>query len=425
MPGRALYAAANAQLPTGTAADWKATTIVPHATAAAGLALLLPIAVFVGVRTLDPPALLTLVKLLLLVAVLQAILGLVQYGTAQSGHVMFAVEGATANSGTGTYANRNHLAGLIEMMLPVALALLFFSLGRSNPSMRRASAWRRKAAFLSSPGGRAAAVYAIVSFLLIIGIIFTRSRTGIFLGILGIILSALVFSRRIGGSNVFGPAGTLLALAVSFGIAIGLAPVLNRFSVDTLGDEGRWPLFALVLEGVRQFFPLGTGPATFPAVFPTFQSIEFGNTFVNRAHNDYLEWSFDAGILGLALIALVLVLYLRQWVRLRTSDEWTRSRFLQVAAGIGLLLLALHEFLDYNLYTPANQLVFAVLAGIFFMPVEKLRAADSQRRRKRNTPYLESPPMPSPTRTAQVAPDQIENPFRVKPPAVNHDPESK
>jgi hypothetical protein len=92
--------------------------------------------------------------------------------------------------------------------------------------------------------------------LLIIGIIFTRSRTGIFLGMLGIILSALAFSRRIGGSNVFGPAGTVVALAVSFGIVIGLAPVLNRFSVDALGEDGRWPLFALVLQGLGNSFRL-------------------------------------------------------------------------------------------------------------------------------------------------------------------------
>jgi hypothetical protein len=256
MPGRALYAAANAQLPTSNADVWKATAIVPSATAAAGLALLLPVAVFVGVRTLAPPALLTLVKLLLAVAVLQAILGLIQFGTAQSGDVMFAVEGATGGSATGTYANRNHLAGLIEMMLPIALALFFFSLGRSDPSMRRASHWRRKAAFLSSSSGKAATIYAIVAFLLIIGIIFTRSRTGIFLGMLGIILSALMFSRRIGGSNVFGPAGTVVALAVSFGIAIGLAPVLNRFSVDALADEGRWPLFARCCKGLSNSFPL-------------------------------------------------------------------------------------------------------------------------------------------------------------------------
>jgi O-antigen ligase len=53
-------------------------------------------------------------------------------------------------------------------------------------------------------------------------------------------------------------------------------------------------------------------------VFPAFQPIELGNYFVNRAHNDYLEWGFDAGILGLVLVTLVLVLYFRQWARLRT-----------------------------------------------------------------------------------------------------------
>lgn len=141
--------------------------------------------------------------------------------------------------------------------------------------------------------------------------------------------------------------------------------MLDRFSVDALGDEGRWPLFALAVQGIKQFLPFGTGPATFPDVFAAFQTLEFGNKFVNRAHNDYLEWSFDLGILGFALIALVVFLYLRQLARLRTPEVWTRSRFLQVAAGISLLLLAIHEFVDYNLYTPANQVVFALLAGIF------------------------------------------------------------
>ena len=422
MPGRALYATANAQFPTGNADIWKATAIVPSATAAAGLALLLPVAVFVGVRTLDPPALLTLVKVLLAVAVLQAILGLIQFGVGQRGNVLFAVEGAHRNSATGTYANRNHLAGLIEMMLPIALALFFFSLGRSDPSTQRAGFRRRKAASLGSSSGKVAPIYAIVAFLLIIGSIFTQSRTGIFLGMLGIILSALVFSRRIGGSNVFGPVGTVVALAVSFGIVIGLAPVLNRFSVDALGEDGRWPLFALVLQGAMQFFPLGTGPATFPAVFPTFQTVAFGNSFVNRAHNDYLEWVFDVGILGVLLVILVLALYVRQWGRLRTSGEWTRLRFLQVAAGISLLLLALHELVDYNLYTPANQIVLAVLAGIFFMPVEKRRVSDGRRRRKHGTPDLESALMSSRACTPEVAPDQIENPFHATSREANDNP---
>jgi hypothetical protein len=127
--------------------------------------------------------------------------------------------------------------------------------------------------------------------------------------------------------------------------------------------------------------------------------------------------TWNGGSISASLVSrwspLVLVLYLRQWARLRTSDEWTRSRFLQVAAGISLLLLALHELVDYNLYVPANQLVFAVLAGIFFMPVEKLHAcggqpAASQAKHIRFGVAAHAKPRAHP----QVAPDQIENPFR-------------
>ena len=411
LPGRALYAEANPLLPASTISNWKSLSIYPGATAAAGLALLLPIAIFLGTRTLAPRALLTLVKLLLAVAVLQAILGLVQFGTAQSGPALLAVEGASGQSATGTFANRNHLAGLIEMMLPMALALFFYTLGRSETPTRQASGWRRKAAFLNSKSGGAATVYGIVAVLLLIGIIFTRSRTGIFLGMLGIILSALMFSRRIGGSNVFGPAGTVVALALSFGIAIGLAPVLDRFSISTVGDDARWQVFGLTLQGAGNLFPLGAGPGNFPWVFPPLQPVELGRVLVNRAHNDYLEWWFDLGILGAVLVALVLILYLRQWVKLRTAEQWTRPRFLQAAAGISLLLLAIHEFVDYNLYTPTNQLVFALLAGVFFMPVERLHAVDGERRRKRTTPDLVPRTQPS-APVQRVPADQIENPFR-------------
>ena len=41
---------------------------------------------------------------------------------------------------------------------------------------------------------------------------------------------------RIGGSHVFGPAGTVVALAVASGAAIGLAPVSARLSTTSVGE---------------------------------------------------------------------------------------------------------------------------------------------------------------------------------------------
>lgn len=414
LPGRALYGDALARIsalaPGVDPPALEPLSLVPFETASAALAMLLPVAVFIAVRMLDAAGVRRLVKLLLALAALQGLIGLLQFGVAQGGlESAWGIRAGAGGSGTGTYPNRNHLAGLIEMTLPLALALFFYNLGRRS-DVAGAGHWSRRAAFWGSATGRAAAVYAAAVLLLLLAVVFTRSRSGIFLSMLGLVLSTAVFARRIGGSNVFGPTGTLVAIGVAGAIAIGLTPVLDRFSLTSMEDDARWTVFELSVQGGGTFFPFGSGPGTFPEVFPLLQPVELGRYFVNRAHNDYLEWIFDAGLLGAALPALVLGLYLYQWTCVYRRGGWSQGRFLQVGAGIGLLLLALHEFVDYNLYTPANQVVFAALAGIFFIPPERLGAPERSRRR-RHTPDLEPRAQATPKGPPTPPPEQIRNPF--------------
>ena len=414
LPGRTVYAEAASLLRADAADGWQALTVVRQASVAAALALLVPVAVYVAARSLQVDKLHILLSVLLGVAGLQALIGLMQSGTGAQGaaEAFWAVEGLKGMPATGTYSNRNHLAGLLEMMLPVTLALYFFHLGRRGERGTQ-HGWRRKAALLGSVAGHKAVVYGVTALLILIAIVFTRSRSGILLAIIGIMLTTILFSRRIGGSNAFGPAGSIVSLALAAGLAIGLAPVLDRFSVAALADSARIPLFELTLQGAGSFFPVGSGPGTFPAVFPALQPVELGQWFINRAHNDYLEWIFDLGVLGAAIPMSIIVLYAIQWTRVYSSGAWSRERFIQVGAGIGLLLLMLHEVVDYNLHTPANQLAFALLAAVFFTPSSKISAseADGGRRRKRRTPDLPVP-MAVDLGSAKLPPDQIENPFR-------------
>ncbi|UHD15497.1 O-antigen ligase family protein [Thiocapsa bogorovii] len=412
LPGRDLYAAGEALLSIDTAPAWKSLSIHPDLTFSAGLSLLLPVAIFVGTRSLDSRGLLLLVKILLAVAAVQAILGLVQYGAGQNGAVILTVSGANMGSAVGTYANRNHLAGLLVMILPLALALLYYNVGREGSTdSTRQSTWRRRAVFLGSTHGNAALLYGVVVLIILVGVVFTRSRMGIAMGIIGLIMTTLLFSRRIGGTNTFGLTGTIVAVALSFGIAIGLAPVLDRFSVSDVVEDGRVELFSATLLRIAELFPFGSGPGTFSSAFPPVQPMLFGGRFPNHAHNDYLEWISDAGLIAVLLILAGIAVYLYQWTRVYLRGGWPRSRFIQAGAGVGLLVLGLHEFVDYNLAIPANQAVLAFLAGVFFIPPERLDSASEHRSKRRRTPDLE--PTPTPRIQATGLPtDQIENPFK-------------
>lgn len=409
-PGRDLYLATDDLFGSDVTRGFVQLALVPAETQAAWLFLLVPVAVYVGTRLLDPRGAERFVWLLLAIAALQAALGLMQYG-AGAGPLYFGLDHAHGNA-VGTFTNRNHLAGLLAMTLPLALALLVYSVGQRPRD--RGNHWKERILFLGSLRGHVAVGYAAIVLLLILAVVFTRSRAGIALTMLGILLATFAYARRLGGTNVYGLTGTLVTAAIGLGLVIGLAPVLDRFTVTGAIEDARWTINAATLEGIRHFLPFGSGPGGYAEVFPAYQPVELGRYFINHAHNDYLQWLFEGGLLAALLMLFFAVLYLRQWSRVWTPGAWTRMRFIQVAAGIGLLLGALHSLVEFHLHIPANLIYFAFLAGLFFSDLSHVEERTAARRRRRRTPDLDSDtrsPSLSAVPRPTPPPDQIRNPF--------------
>ena len=388
LPGREPYAQALSEIGNDTPFNGlRPISLIPVATEEACLALLPPLAVFLAAVGLPTRQLQSLLILLLGLAVLQALLGLIQY--AQSPGSLFHL-GHYSGNAIGTYANRNHLAGLLEMFLPIGLALLMAIVGRSKRSAHyrsRRNKWRRRLARLSAlPLNRVALCIGAI-LIILLGLIFTRSRAGVSLAMLGILLCILTFSRRLGGNNVFGLLGSVTAIGLGLAIEIGLLPVLDRFTEqDPLGD-GRWSIFAGTLQAIAQFFPLGSGGGTFVEVFRGFHPADLAvDHFINRAHNDYLEWIMEGGIMAALLLVLLLGFYLRQWSRVWRRGAWPVFRFLQVGAGIALLLMLLHSAVDYNLRIPANAIFFAFLAAVFFHNYQEEKPKSPRKTAERDHP---------------------------------------
>jgi len=370
LPGRDFYSHALAQANDGQALEsWRAASLVPWATEVAWLALLPPITLFLVGVGLPAPQLQSLLKLFLGVAAVQALLGLLQYG-AGSDSVFRLGNPYCCSSAVGTYASRDHLAGLLEMALPVGLALLTATVGRSSShagSYRRRRTLRHRLTKLAALPINEAAIYGSACVAIILGLVFTRSRTGIILAMVGILLCTVVFARRLGGKNAYGLIGMLTFIGWSLAMEVGLVPVLNRFTLESATDDYRWSIFSSTLEAAARFFPLGSGAGTFIEVYPRFHppDIVFDG-IVNHAHNDYLEAFLEAGLAGIVLSLALLGFYIFQWKRIWQRGNWSSFRLLQAGAGIGLLLLILHSAVDFNLHIPANAIFFAFLAAVFF-----------------------------------------------------------
>ncbi|HEY5085657.1 MAG TPA: O-antigen ligase family protein, partial [Rhizomicrobium sp.] len=379
LPGREQFAATLAA--GGDAGAWRALSLAPFETEYAGLALLPPLAAFFLVLGLRPDRLRTLCIVIVAVAVMEAVLGLLQYG---------AGGGQVANfRASGTYVNPNHFAGLMLLALPLALMFLALEVGQRQRGRRFAVSFADVLRQFAASKGTRVIVWLAAIVLCLLGLMFSRSRAGISIGAIGIALTALIAAPRVGGSRAYGAVGVGLTLALGFGIAIGLVPVLDRFAQPEGIDDGRIAIVTGALNMAGHYFPFGAGLGTFASLYPPYQPDAI-SALVHRAHNDYVEWLTEGGVLAALAIVAALALYITRVVMLVRIKDKDATHCLQLAAAISVLLLAMHGMVDFNFRIPANALLFAMLAGVLVARHDALATRPVMQRRP-STPDSKPP----------------------------------
>jgi O-antigen ligase len=241
----------------------------------------------------------------------------------------------------GPYANHNHYAGLMEMLIPLAVA----------------------AAFIESGAKRV--LLAFASAMMALSVVFSRSRGGILGMAVSLIFVCVVLFRT--NRSKRGLLGVLSLVAVVVAFSLWLSPdrVLQRFSEAQ--DGHRVAIYADSLRMWTHHPVLGTGLGTFPNVYPSYKSF-FGDTFVNYAHNDYLQLLVEMGALGFAIAMWFLIVVFRQGFRKISKPRAREERILTLAAMTAIVALLSHSLLDFNLHIPANAALFYVLCSAVATP---------------------------------------------------------
>lgn len=268
-------------------------------------------------------------------------------------------------SSVGPYVYRNHFSGYMEMVLPLALGLFFYS--TSDASTARS--WREK--FLDlflQPGVNRHTLLGISATLIATAIFISRSRGGIIsLSISVPIMLILLHQRRIISKRL------LLAYLIPSAVLIfvgwfGWDKIAERF-LEIHKDEhgfydGRVGYWLDTLPMIKDFWITGSGAGTFEAVFPAYQSSWVPGVVVNHAHNDYVEIMATLGITGAALLSCFLgrvIFVSHALVNKRRSNF---AVIIWVASLSGILALCVHAFMDFNFYNGANGLYFFTLCGL-------------------------------------------------------------
>ena len=128
---------------------------------------------------------------------------------------------------------------------------------------------------------------------------------------------------------------------------------------------------------------LGWGLGTFPTVYPKYRTF-YTNTFVNEAHDDYLQLLSETGLLGFVIMLwFVLTAYIGA---ARKLGNWTHdpNGALGLMAMLGITGIVIHSLVDFNLQVPANAAFFYVLCVIASMEPRFAPLTRSRHRRPKN-----------------------------------------
>ncbi len=256
---------------------------------------------------------------------------------------------------TGTFINRNHFAGLLNMTLPLAVGALFTAFARRRSSRHAASE-----------------TYALTWIVLLccslmgLAVLLSQSRAGtvtLISSLLFLSLLLVLARRRSAGKSIPGLAAWIILFTVlGLGLSVGLEALLARFG--RLGQEDlRIRVYRDSLELIADHPLLGVGPGMYRWRFRPYQT-EGTERLYDHAHNDFLETAAEWGVpLALLFWGFVLRRFYRS-ARLFVESRHPVRQGIALGSATAIFSILLHSLFDFNLQIPANLAVLCTILGL-------------------------------------------------------------
>jgi O-antigen ligase len=251
---------------------------------------------------------------------------------------------------TGFFANANHMADLLIITLPFLAAVLARA-GRSGRNVQRYSA--------------AVALVAGAGLVIAVGIALNGSLAGYGLAVPVLLASAMIMLPRRSGALRWMPAlsGILLIAAVGWLATTPLSSESALRSNAQTSVQSREEILRTSAKAAADFMPLGSGIGSFQRVYALYEDHDRldPTTYVNHAHNDYVELALETGLPGLVVLALFLAWWARtalQAWRPIHSDAYAR------AASVASMAILIHSLVDFPLRTAAVGACFAMCLAL-------------------------------------------------------------
>lgn len=348
LPGREVLRDALALV--GQEDAWRPISVAPQRTLDGVLSLLPPFTALIFVATMDARDRTLLLNVIAGFGLLSVAIGAAQLAGDGESPLQFYYRGQSGYL-FGFQGNRNAEA---DVLLIAILALVV--------------SWSAAAAKSRAMLG----ALLVVGAALLLGVVLTASRTGIALAPVVLMWSLaflwrehLIAAMRVkrwqwAVLGVGGIAGVLTAWQTN-----AVSRVLTRFDFS---GEYRPDIWRDTVFSIQQYWPIGSGLGTFTRVFPAAERLEtVRDTFMNRAHNEYLELLLEGGVpLALCWGVVAMLVFAGLWRGLRSRKVMPIGHAIFAAGTISIT--ALHSLVDYPFRSMALVTLIAIAAALVLAP---------------------------------------------------------
>lgn len=262
---------------------------------------------------------------------------------------------------SGTFINSNHFSAYLNLCLALAVGLLLSQFNyQAHTSWRHVVRASIKTLLSSKMRLR---IYILLIF---IGILVSQSRMGNvgFFAALGVTLLIVLFKQKTINIKIMGFLLSLLIIDVLIvGSWFGFDKIVEEVQNTDLTNNERTEINANSITLLKDTWLVGVGAGGYQYIEPSY-SVSPSVALTVHAHNDYLEFLINTGVVGCLFLVIFLYCVLKEIIfSTYGNNKLTATQFSLIML---LVYVALHSLVDFNLHIPAFSFtLLACLAMIF------------------------------------------------------------
>jgi len=261
----------------------------------------------------------------------------------------------------GTFINRNHLAGYLVMCLAVGIGIMIANLDPYD-----LYSWRQRVRNILRLLLGLKLRLRLYLVVMVIALVLTHSRMGntsFFVSLIVAGVIGLFLSRHATRSTIILLVSLIVIDIMIVGGWFGLEKVARRIQETSFITEKRVEVNEYAIQQWQDYKLTGSGLGSFYTVFPKYRKQDITG-FYDHAHNDYLQFGTETGVIGIAILGIIVLWSMCVALIAQFKSRDPLMRGISFAVIMSLTAMMIHSTVDFNLQIPSNAATFMIILSM-------------------------------------------------------------